>query len=115
MKEHKKNILFICYGNLNRSPTAAEVCTRIAEQYNLNIEAVSAGIAVYSENPITKYLADAADVIFVMEDYMKKLLEEYYGQKPDKIIVLNIPDIYPKNDPELVGILQRELYRYLLK
>ena len=82
---------------------------------NLNIEAVSAGIAVYSENPMTKYLADSADIIFVMEDYMKKLLEEYYGQKPEKIIVLNIPDIYPKNDPELVAILKKELTQYLFK
>jgi predicted protein tyrosine phosphatase len=115
MKEHRKNILFICYGNLNRSPTGADVCNQIAQEHNLNIEAASAGIAVYAENPITKYLADGADVIFVMEDYMKKLLQEYYGQKPDKIIVLNIPDIYPRNDPELIRILEKELTPYLLK
>jgi len=113
MKRKKQNILFICYGNLNRSPTAADVCRKLAKQKQLDIDVASAGIAVYAENPLTKYVADAADIIFVMEDYMKKLLEEYYGQRPEKIICLGIPDIYPRNDPELVEILERELPQYL--
>ena len=113
MKKKKQNILFVCYGNLNRSPTAADVCKKMAEEKKLNVGVASAGIAVYAENPLTKYVADDADIIFVMEDYMKKLLEEYYGQPPEKIICLNIPDIYARNDPELVQILKRELPQYL--
>jgi len=112
-KQNQKNILFLCYGNLNRSPTAANVAKRLADAKGLDINVASAGIAIYAENPISKFIADEADVIFVMEDYMKKLLEEYYGQRPEKIIVLNIPDIYPRNDPELVEILERELHHYL--
>jgi predicted protein tyrosine phosphatase len=111
-KQKRQNVLFICYGNLNRSPTAADVAKEIAEQKGLNINVASAGIAVYAENPISKFIADQADVIFVMEDYMKKILEEYYGQKPKKIVVLNIPDVYSRNDPELVEILERKLHRY---
>jgi predicted protein tyrosine phosphatase len=114
MRRKNKNILFICYANLNRSPTAADVARMIAEQKNLNIDISSAGIAIYAENSLTKFLADSADTIFVMEDYMKKMLEEYYGQKGEKIIVLHIPDIYARNDPELVQILEKQLHHYLL-
>jgi predicted protein tyrosine phosphatase len=113
MKHKKKNILFVCYGNLNRSPTAADVARKMAEQRHLTMDVASAGIAVYAENPLSKFIADQADIIFVMEDYMKKLLEEYYGQPPKKIIVLGIPDIYPRNDPELVVILEKQLSGYL--
>lgn len=115
MRHKKKNILFVCYGNLNRSPTAADVCRKMADEQNLEIDASSAGIAVYAENPMSKDLADSADIIFVMEDYMKALLEEYYGQNSEKIIVLNIPDMYARNAPELVEILEKEISRYLLK
>jgi predicted protein tyrosine phosphatase len=113
MGQKKQNILFLCYGNLNRSPTATDICRKIAKQKNLEINAVSAGIAGYAENPLTKDAADQADMIFVMEDYMQTLLQEHYGQKPEKIICLNIPDIYPRNDPELIRILAKELSYYL--
>jgi predicted protein tyrosine phosphatase len=114
MHHKKQNILFVCYGNLNRSPTAADVCRKIVQEKNLQINVASAGIAVYSETPITKFIADDADIIFVMEDYMKKLLEDYYGQPHEKVICLDIPDIYARNAPELVALLEKELSRYLL-
>ncbi len=114
MKHKKQNILFVCYGNINRSPTAADVCKRMAEQRNLPINVASAGIAVYAEYPLTKYVADDADVIFVMEEYMKKFLVDFYTQRPEKIISLDIPDIYARNDPELVQLLEKELAGYLL-
>jgi predicted protein tyrosine phosphatase len=114
VKKKKQNILFICYGNLNRSPTAANVARKLAEDNKLHIDVASAGIAVYAENALTKYIADQADIIFVMEDYMKDLLQGYYSQRPEKIIVLNIPDIYTRNDPELVQILEKQLRHYLI-
>jgi predicted protein tyrosine phosphatase len=113
MKQAKQSILFICYGNINRSPTATDVCKRMAEQKNTAIDVASAGIANYSDNLLTKELADEADIIVVMEEYMKKLLEEYYGQKAEKILCLDIPDIYPRNDPELMELLKKELPQFL--
>ena len=57
MKHKKQNILFVCYGNLNRSPTVANVCKQIAEQKNLPINVESAGIAITAETPLTKFIA----------------------------------------------------------
>ena len=37
--------LFVCYANVDRSPTAEAVCRRIATENGLHIEASSAGIS----------------------------------------------------------------------
>ena len=37
-----------------------------------------------------------------------------YGQNPAKIACLDIPDIYLRNEPRLVAILENELYEYLV-
>ena len=41
-------------------------------------------------------------------------LVEEYGQDPGKVICLDIPDIYLRNEPELVGTLEQRLYDYLV-
>jgi predicted protein tyrosine phosphatase len=114
MERKKRNILFICYGNINRSPTAAEVCKDLAIRMGLDLNVISAGIATYSDSLLTKELADEADIIFVMEDYMKQMLLEYHGQAAKKIVVLDIQDMYERNDPELVQLLEKVLPPYLL-
>ena len=58
---------------------------------------------------MTKELADSADLIFVMEEYMARELETQYGQDPAKIVCLDIPDIYLRDDPILIHILKEAL------
>lgn len=113
MEKKPKNYLFVCHANINRSKTAEDVCKAIAEQRNLKIAVTSAGISSLATNPVTKEIADRADVIFVMEEYMKTELVVGCRQNPGKIICLNIPDIYERGDPALVGILQDVLSTYL--
>jgi len=112
MSETHRRYLFVCAANINRSPTAADVFRRMAAQNGLEVEVGSAGISPFSANPVTKAMADEADIIFVMEDYMARELETRYGQDPAKIVCLDIPDIYERNDPALVRILVRELSPY---
>jgi predicted protein tyrosine phosphatase len=107
--------LFVCYANADRSPTAEEVCRRIARDNGLKIEASSAGISRGANRPVTKEMADRADTIFVMEPYMVTEMVEEYGQDPAKVICLEIPDSYLRNEPELVGILENELHEYLVR
>ena len=50
-----------------------------------------------------------ADMIFVMEDYIAERLIRHNHISPNKIRVLDIEDMYWKNDPELVRILRQKL------
>ncbi|MCL5280544.1 MAG: phosphotyrosine protein phosphatase [Planctomycetes bacterium] len=101
--------LFVCAANRNRSPTAAAVFRTLAAQAGFAVEVDSAGISPFSERPVTKELADRADLIFVMEDYMARELEIAFGQDPAKIVCLDIPDVYYRDDPLLVHLLKETL------
>jgi predicted protein tyrosine phosphatase len=100
---------------MDRSPTAEAVCRRIAMENNLEIEASSAGTSHGATRPVTKKMADLADKIFVMEPDMVTEMMEEYGQNPAKILCLDIPDLYERNEPELVRTLEQRLYEYLIR
>jgi predicted protein tyrosine phosphatase len=108
-----KHYLFVCYANEQRSRTAEEVCRKMAEQKGLDIAVSSAGIAHGANNPLTKELVNQADIIFVMEDYMQTAVEQEYGGKAKSIVCFDIPDIYYRNDPQLIRTLQQLLHPYL--
>lgn len=105
--------LFICAANRNRSKAAEQICKDLMEAKGKNIECQSAGVHELAEKRVTKYLADWADRIFVMEEYMQDILVIDYGQKPEKIIVFDIPDIYPIYDPILEQILIKKIEKYI--
>ncbi len=78
----------------------------------------SAGIDVpegEKGNNLSEFSAKSADKIFVMEDYMKNIIINEYKVEPQKIISLNIHDIYYKDDPKLKEILREKLERYFNK
>ena len=107
--------LFVCYANADRSPTAEAVCRRIATENGLDIEVSSAGTSDVATRPVTKRMADLADKIFVMEPEMATEMVEGYGQNPAKIVCLEIPDMYGRDEPELEGTLEQKLYEHLMQ
>jgi len=106
--ERIKRVLFVCTANIDRSPTAESLLKERGE-----FEVKSAGIWPSARRRITMDLIDWADIIFVMEDYHKDAILTLKPEVKDKVIVLNIPDIYLRNDPELVRILREKLTEYL--
>jgi predicted protein tyrosine phosphatase len=106
------HFLFVRHANAERSPTAEEVCRSIARDENLSIQASSAGISRNARRPLTRTIADDADRIFVMEEEMVAILVENYGQNPGKIVCLDIPDLYKRNDRWLVAMLEDKICRY---
>ena len=78
-------------------------------------EARSAGTSDKARIKVTQKLIDRADIIFVMErkhlDVLKQRFPSAIAGK--QIIVLEIEDIYPFGDPELIGILKGPLAEYL--
>jgi predicted protein tyrosine phosphatase len=100
-----KNILFVCTENLQRSPTAEELFKN-SKKYS----AKSAGISPFSKIQINNSAIEWADYLIVMEDFHKEfILKNFPASKQKNILVLNIPDIYYKNDPELIRILKEKL------
>ena len=60
-------------------------------------------------NPLTQELIDWADLILVMEPYHYRIIQSEFRANREKIRVLHIPDIYERNDPELIGELKRKV------
>ncbi len=107
--------LFVDRANVDRSPTAEAVCRRIAAEKELPIEASSAGISEGAHRPVTKTMADLADRIFVMEPDLERAMIREYGQDPAKIVCLNVPDLYERDEPDLVRMLEQKLYGHLMQ
>jgi predicted protein tyrosine phosphatase len=104
----RKRVLFVCSGNLDRSPTAEEMFRNLED-----LEVRSAGILRSAPSQVSKELIEWADVIFAMEGRHKEAMLRMSPTSDNKIIVLNVPDIYVRNDPELKRILKEKLSKYL--
>ena len=99
-----KKLLFICTLNLQRSPTAAEI---FKDKY----ETKSAGVGDTAKQPLTAELLEWADVVFVMEDWQRKVIGEKFPKQylKKKIINLDIPDMYYFMNEELVKVLKEKV------
>ena len=95
-------VLFICNQNANRSKTAEEL-------FKGRFETKSAGL--YNERPVSEKQLSWADIVVVMEDEQRteisKRFPKLYMQK--KILSLDIPDSYYRNQPELIKTLKSKI------
>ena len=103
-----KKVLFVCSENTQRSPTAEELL-----RGRNGFEVLSAGTWAYARRHISIDLIDWADHIFVMEEKHRKAVIAIRPEALTKITVLNIPDSYSKNDPQLIHLLKTKLSEYL--
>lgn len=99
-------VLFVCTANLQRSPTAED----LFQGWRGRWDARSAGVRpVLGRNPLTQSLIDWADIIIVMEPTHAHYIHAHFKCDSNKIRVLGIPDIYFRNDPELIKELERKV------
>ena len=101
-------VLFVCTANIDRSPTAESLLRGMN-----GFEVQSAGTWLHARSRITEELIEWADIVFVMERHHGEFLLDLNPSAENKIFVLDIPDIYPRNDPELVRILKDKLSTHL--
>jgi predicted protein tyrosine phosphatase len=101
-----KRVLCCCSAGLLRSPTAAVVLSQ--EPYNYNTRAVGV-VPEYALVPIDPVLVDWADEIVVMESWQADTVRIDFPEesKGKRVIVLNVPDKYPRMNPELVELIKK--------
>lgn len=105
-----QNLLFVCSQNKLRSPTAELI---FAERPDIAV--LSAGLNRSAAQPVTPELLSWADIIFVMEkahlNRLRKRFRSHLNQQ--RVICLDIPDIYDFMDPALIEIFETRLPRYI--
>ena len=104
------NLLFICTENKLRSATAQDVFM----EYE-GINAIGAGTNKDAVTPVSGDLIEWADIIFVMENGHRKKITKKFNSllKDKKIVCLDVPDIYDRGDPELVGLLKAKVSKFI--
>lgn len=104
------NILFVCLANLQRSPTAEKLLKERTGKY-INVK--SAGVALNAATKLDEDVLHWADHVYVMSDEIKQDIISDFPEESEKkrIKVLNIKDVYPREDPELKKRLLEEFYK----
>ena len=104
----KMKVLFVCLANVDRSPTAEEMF-----RSRPDLEVISAGISAVGGRQLTEELVKWADKIFVMEQEQAEYIEAMVKGARSKTVVLDIPDIYPRNHPKLKMIIKDRVTPHL--
>ncbi len=110
-----KNILFVCSANKQRSKTGEDYFSEVYTDLNF----MSAGTNIKlcekeGTTPLTEDLLEWSDIIFAMEDKHRQFIKQHTSNKyNNKLIVLNINDVYKYYQKELIEILIEKVERYL--
>lgn len=105
-----KRVLFVCEGNLHRSPTAERLYSTTP-----GTTTKSAGLSDLARVQVTDELLAWADVVFVMERRLRGLLRRRFRAvlAGKELVCLDIPDDYQFQQPELMVILAERLSPHL--
>jgi predicted protein tyrosine phosphatase len=105
-----KRILFICRLNRHRSATAERIfCKR------RDLDVRSAGTEEDALVRVNARMLDWAEIIFVMDPLQMEALRRMFPEHPalDRIICLDIEDVYSFLQPQLVELLQQKVPKHL--
>jgi len=106
----KTKILFVCFANIDRSPTAEQMYAN-----HPNLETKSAGTASFATVPVSAELVKWADVILTMDEEQKRFIKQKF---PDiisnkTIDSLGVIDIFPRMHPYLQDIIKTQVDAWL--
>lgn len=116
-----RKYMFICAYGRARSPTAARVANVMAEKAGVNIysEHLAGGIEDEALDDLGRRgrkafgaMLRSYNRLFVMEDDMAGMVQKYRVSSK-KIVCLDIQDEYWPDSPELVGILEKKLKKWI--
>lgn len=99
-----KRLLFVCSAGLLRSATAANLFAK--RGYNTR----SCGSAAYALIPFSENLKQWADkIFFVNETNYASVIKSGFDLEGKEVQVLNLPDCFEYNNPDLIKILVDEV------
>ena len=103
MREVKMKVLFVCGKNQWRSPTGEAI---YRDDQRMAVR--SAGLSQVAKRKLSVRDLEWADLVFVMDAEQKRKIMELYQRLVDlpEIVNLDIPDIYPFMDAELIDLLR---------
>lgn len=99
-------VLFVCTGNVSRSPAAEAVFREITGGRG---ETRSAGISSFCPRPLRGDDIDWADLVAVMEEEHRAFIVERWPEAGPRLRVLGIEDRFHRHDPVLLGLLEMKL------
>ncbi len=102
-----ERILFVCTGNIDRSPTGEDLL-RGREGFEVR----SAGTMAGARRRVTEEDIDWADRIFVMEEHHKSHILGIRPAAKCKTVVLGIPDLYYRGDAKLISLMRERLMEH---
>lgn len=103
-----RKILFVCTGNVDRSPTAEGLFKNVE-----GFEVKSAGTSIAATIPLTKELIDWAGEIYVMEFKHQQVVLKMVPCAWKKVKSLEIPDIYYRDQLELKQLMIKKMKPYM--
>lgn len=100
------NFLFVCTGNVSRSPAAEAVMRQLSGGAHATR---SAGISGFCLRPLAAQDLSWAHVVGVMEEDHRQFILERWPGAASKVRVLGIEDRYHRHDPRLIRLLEVKL------
>lgn len=104
------NLLFICSRNQIRSVTAERIYSN-----HPTLKVRSAGTASSARRRVTEKDIQWADLIFAFEDRHRQQMKQRFRDalEEDRVIVLDLPDIYTLMEEELIQEIQTQVELYI--
>ncbi len=105
-----KRVLFLCRLNRHRSATAERI---FCKRHDLDVR--SAGTEEDALVRVNARMLEWAEVIFVMDPMQLESLRRMFPSHPvlDRVICLDIPDVFVFLQPKLVELLQEKVQKHL--
>jgi len=98
------NVLFVCTENVARSPMAESLLGEMLRTQG-QCDVRSVGTAAAACRRLTTRDVVWADVVAVMEEKHRALLEAHWPNHAGKVVVLGVEDDYDPDEPELRAVL----------
>ena len=98
------NVLFVCTHHVARSPMAVALFNELAgasSRYRVR----SVGLASDASRRLTTRELACADVVVVMEPAHQALIARRWPQQVAKVRLLDVPDDYDPDEPDLRALL----------
>lgn len=105
-----KRVLCVCSAGLLRSPTAAKVLSNPPYNFNTRCAGVNEDFALI---PVDDVLVYWSDEIVCMTQEHKLSLDASYNTGHRKVIVLDVPDNFERDDPELIRLIKEKYEKQL--